>query len=119
MLKCPVCRREIKVRQGSFACPWCKEKLDWPEASRLEETAIVVLGTIVPFLVPYLLGARGLNVLLYGLVLFVPVCAAVAVAWGLLRGTLFPPKVRRHVAGWPDEGTILHITAPPEPPKES
>jgi uncharacterized protein YbaR (Trm112 family) len=117
MLKCPVCRRQIKVHHGTFACPWCNEKLDWPEASRLEESAVVVIAfLIVPLLVAYLLGGRGVNVLLYGLVLFLPLGSAVAVAMGLLRGTLFPRKLRRHVAGWPDEGTILHITDPPGPP---
>ncbi len=120
MPKCPVCRRQIKVHPGSFACPWCNEKLDWPEASRIEESGVVVVAfLIVPFVVAYLLGARGENVLIYGLLLMLPVGAAVAAAMGLLRGTFFPRKLRRHIEGWPDEGTILHITTPPAPPKDS
>ena len=36
--------------------------------------------------------------------------------WAVFRVLFFPPKLRRD-AGWGDEGTILHITSPPEPPE--
>ena len=122
MVTCPVCgwqMRKGELRRGSFSCPGCKEKLHWAEPCRLEVSATVVAIAVVPFLVPYLLGARGVNVLLYGLVLLLPLGSAVAVAMGVLRALLFPRKLQRHVAGWPDEGTILHITSPPDPRKES
>lgn len=122
MVTCPVCgwqMRKGELRRGSFSCPGCKEKLHWPEPSRLEESAIVVAFVVVPFLVPYLLGARGENVVFYGLVLLLPLGSAVAVAMGLLRALLFPRKLQRHAAGWLDEGTILHITSPPDPPNDS
>ena len=122
MVSCPVCgwqMRKGELRRGSFSCPGCKEKLHWAEPCRLEVSATVVAIAVVPFLVPYLLGARGGNVLLYGLVLLLPLGSAVAVAMGVLRALLFPRKLQRHAAGWPDEGTILHITSPPDPRKES
>jgi hypothetical protein len=35
-----------------------------------------------------------------------------------VRVKIFPSEVKRD-SGWPDDGTILHITSPPEPPKDS
>jgi hypothetical protein len=110
--------RKGELRRGSFACPGCKKKLRWPEPSRLEVSAIGVAAAFAPFLVAYLLGAGGVNVLLYGLLLLLPLAYAIGAALGILRVLLFPVKLQRD-AGWLDEGTILHITTPPDPPDES
>jgi hypothetical protein len=67
--------------------------------------------------IAYALGARAYALAL-GLLLAVPVGFAIAAVYALISGTFFPPKVRRHAAGWLDEGTIPHITNPPEPPKD-
>ncbi len=117
MLKCPVCARHIKVQQGSFVCPWCKAKLRWPETSLLEWVVLGIVLMWAPFLIAFRLWpveyAPWLGGLL-ALVLAIPISAL----WGFLRGTFFPSKVQRD-SGWADDGTILHITPPPDPTKES
>jgi len=117
MLKCPVCGRQITVRRGSFACPWCNAKLRLPGTSRLEWSAIGVVVIFVPFLIARWLVPPEYAPLFGGLLVLVLVVPISAVL-GYLRGTFSPPKVQRD-SGWPDDGTILHITSPPEPPKES
>jgi hypothetical protein len=120
MIKCPVCGRQLRkgeLRHGTFACPGCKEMLDLPGPSRLEMT-ILVLGTIIAStLVAYLLGARA-YALAFGFLLAPVFGVPIFAVLGFLRGALFPRQVRRHVPGWPDEGTILHITAPPDRPEK-
>ena len=119
MPSCPACGRQIRkgdLHYGSLACPWCKEKLRWPRASRLELSILGVVAIFVPFLVADWLGPRDYAPLLGG-VLVLLLAAPIGAAWGLLRALLFPRKLQRD-AGWFDEGTILHITSPPEPPKE-
>ena len=116
MLKCPVCARHIKVQQGSFVCPWCKAKLRWGKAGVLEWSIVGVILMWVPFLIAFWLFpveyAPWLGGLLVGL-LVVPLSAIL----GFLRGTFFPSKVQRD-SDWGDGGAVLHITPPPEPPKE-
>lgn len=110
--------RRGELRMGTFACPGCKALLDLPEFGRLEVIALAFVSIFVSILVGYLLGVRAYFLTL-GFLLAVPVAYAIAAVYGLLWAIFFPPKVRRHVIGWADEGTIPHITSPPEPPKES
>jgi hypothetical protein len=50
------------------------------------------------------------------LVVFVPeIPVTVVFIW--VRVRFFPSEVKRD-SGWPDDGTIPHITPPPEPPKD-
>ena len=120
MLKCPVCGWQLRkgeFRMGTFACPRCKTLLDLPEFGTREAIPITFVAIIASVLIAYTLGA-GTYVLAIGLLLAIPLAFAIFAVYAFIWGTFFPPKVRRHVVGRPDEGTIPHITNPPEPPKE-
>ena len=120
MVKCPVCgwqMRKGELHRGSFACPGCKAKLRLPDPSRLEYSIIGAVGIIVPFLLANLLRPRKYAPLFVAVL--IPLLAVpIGAAWGLVRALFFPRKLQRD-SGWFDEGTILHITAPPKPPKDS
>ena len=116
---CPACGRQMRISElhhGSLACPWCKEKLRLPTLSRLELSilggATIIVTVIISFWLPHEQYAP-----LYVIPLFPLVGAGIFAAWGIFRGFFFPCKLQRD-HGWPDDGTILHITSPPEPPKE-
>lgn len=117
MLRCPSCRRQIKVHWGTFPCPWCREKLRWDLGLCLVECSLLgVLLIFVPFLIAFWVwpgeNAPWLGGLL-ALILEVPIIAVFI----FVRIAFFPSEVQRD-SGWPDDGTILHITSPPQPPKE-
>ena len=109
--------RRGELRLGTFACPGCKALLDLPEFGSREVIVIAFVAIAASILVAYLL-AGGAYAPAVGLLLAGPVTIAIAAICGFVWGTFFPSKVRRHVIRWPDEGTILHITSPPDPPKE-
>ena len=118
--KCPACGRQVRrgdLHRGSLACPWCKEKLYWPGPRRLELSVVGAFTIIAAFLISYRLRPQEYAPLYVGML--IPILSVgFGAAWGLVRGFLFPRKLKRD-AGWPDEGTILPITTPPEPPRES
>jgi hypothetical protein len=120
MFKCPVCGgrvRRLDLRRQSFSCPWCKEKLCWSDGfSRLEFSifgAVLVFG---PFVIAAWLWP-GENAPWLGGVLCLVLAFPFSFLYGVLRFIFYPPRLRRD-SGWPDEGTILHITGPPGPPNE-
>ena len=116
MLKCPCCGRQIKVLRGTFPCQWCGEKLHWDLGLSLLECSLLgVMLLFVPFLIafwawpvedaPWL---GGLLCLLFA--------APIGAVFIFVKVAFFPSEVKRD-SGWPDDGTIPHITSPPEPPK--
>jgi hypothetical protein len=118
MLKCPCCKRQIKVIWGTFPCPWCGEKLHWDLGLTLLECSILgVLIFVVPSVIAFWLWpvdyAPWLAPLLVLLLDF-----PISFVFIFVRLRFFPSEVKRD-SGWPDDGMILHITNPPEPPKES
>jgi len=119
MPDCPACGRQVRrgdSHYGSLACPWCKEKLRLPRASRLELSIVGGATTIAAILVSHRLPHQKYAPLYVGVL--IPILSVViGAAWGLFRGLFFPRKLQRD-SGWFDEGTILHITAPPEPPNK-
>jgi hypothetical protein len=119
--KCPVCAYKMRngdIHRGPFPCPGCNQKLQGLEPSRLEESVFVVAGIIISFVIAYKFGPHNAYVVLIGLVLAPVLAIPMGAAYGILRILFFPLKIYKD-DGWPDEGTILHITSPPEPPKGS
>jgi hypothetical protein len=118
MLRCPSCRRQIKVHWGTFPCQWCREKLHWDLGLAVVECSLLgVLLFVVPFLIALRLEPGEDAPLLAGLlalILEVPILTVFI----FVRVTFFPSELQRD-SGWPDDGMILHITSPPQPPKES
>jgi hypothetical protein len=117
MLNCPVCGFQMRkgdLHRGSFPCPGCNARLRWPESSRLELLAVSVAAVIVAFVVAYRLGPLEYAPLI-GAVLVPVLGIPIGVAYGILRVLLFSLKLQRD-SRWPDEGTVLHITGPPDPP---
>jgi hypothetical protein len=116
MLRCPVCRREIRVISGTFPCEWCGEKLSWELGLTYPECCL--LGFLI-FFIPY-----GIAVLKWPskpwlwllIVLLLDIPLTVLFIW--VRIWFFPSEVKRY-SGWADDGTIPHITTPPEPPKDA
>ncbi len=120
MVTCPVCGSELRredLRRSNISCPRCGERLRWPEFGGYLFAAGVVLSPVLAFLMPYVLGARGNNLLLWGIILLLPISAALGGALGLLRGLLFQTRLERHLGT--NDGRILHITDPPESPNKS
>jgi hypothetical protein len=118
MPSCPACGHQVRpsdLPRGSFPCPWCKEKLRLPGTSRVELSIIAGATLIVSFDVLSRLGPRPFTLFL--LVVGAPILqVGFRLTWAIFRILFFPQKLRRD-AGWGDEGTILHITSPPEPPE--
>ena len=118
MLKSPSCRRQIKVLWGTFLCRWCGEKLHWDLGLFLVECSLLgVIALFVPCLIAWwvLPGEDAPRLAgLLALLLEVPICAVFI----FVRVAFFPSPVKKD-SGWPDDGTILHITSPPQPPKDS
>jgi hypothetical protein len=114
MVTCPVCGRQMRkgdLRLESFACPKCKTKLRLEES---HETGLLVVGSVLlALLVTYLAGAQGYAFLLCAYVLSFVICGAA----GAVRGFLFPRRLQRDISADGDGG-ILHLTGPPDPPKD-
>lgn len=118
MLRCPACGRQIRVICGTFPCLWCGEKLRWD--SGFTVAACVLLGImlfLVPNLIAFWMWPADKACWLGPLLVFV-LCVPITLVFGFIRGAFFPSPVKKD-SGWQDDGTILHITSPPEPPKES
>jgi hypothetical protein len=115
MLRCPACKRELKVIRGTFPCPWCGVKLQWDWGITFPECCL--LGFLT-FFIPY-----GMAVMTWPekpwfgplIVWALEIPMTVVFIW--VRVRFFPSEVKRD-SGWPDDGGIPHITPPPEPPKD-
>lgn len=117
MLKCPVCQRRMVVNTRYLSCPWCGAKLRFPRPTRIEYGLVGVISIFASVaLASYLVS--GITVLFVVAAICLPLTASIAWVAGIILGTLFPRKLRRD-EGWPDEGTMLHITPPPDPPEDS
>jgi hypothetical protein len=82
MLSCPVCHSEIEkgaIRRGGFRCPACKERIRLRKAGTVEIAAIILLG----FLVAYLVGVRGIELVFGGVILSFVVGTAYGFGLGL------------------------------------
>ena len=118
MARCPVCGWEMQkgdIQRGGFACPGCKHRLRIPSPSGHEIVAGVVGGCVLAVLTPYLMGARGNALLGWVIALLLPAGVAFGAAIGIIHGLLFP---RVEVDPGAGDGTILHLTGPPDPPKK-
>ena len=114
MVTCPVCgwkMRRDDIRRGGFACPGCKERLRVKESR--EGSLVMVVSGVVGILIPYLAGAQGYVFLWEAVIAFLVIFFGTAV----LRGLLFLAKLERDPGA--DDGTILHVTGPPDSSNKS
>src|SRR3989442_1028200 len=108
MITCPVCGWKFgrgDIRPGTFLCPRCKNRLRLQKGRGL--TPAIVVSGLLAFLIPYAAGVQGYRFLvdaavIYFLVLF---------GFAFLHGLLFPSL---EVDPELDDGTILHLTGPPD-----
>lgn len=100
------------MRRQKFPCPWCGVKLR--RDFRLTFLDCFLLG-ILGFFVPYGIAVDTWPTKPW-LWLFVVVIVAIpiTIVFVGVRVVFFPPELKRD-SGWVDDGTILHITTPPEP----
>jgi hypothetical protein len=118
--KCPACgygMRNREIHRGPFPCPGCNQKLQGLEPSRFEQSVFVVAGIIISLVIAYEFGPHNEYAVLVGLILAPVLAIPMGAAYGTLRILFFPLKVYKE-DGWPDEGTILHITPPPGRPEK-
>ena len=110
MLKCPVCGWEMQtgdIRRGAFACPGCNERLRMQGPAT---TGLAMIGSAaVAIIIPYLTGAQGYDFVLEAVIVYFLVLSGAAA----LGGSLFA-KLERDPGA--DDGTILHLKGPPDPP---
>lgn len=102
MLTCPVCQSEIprkEARVGGFRCPACGVRLRARGVTPAQQAASALLG----FLLPYLLGARDLALLVWGVVLYFVILSV----WGVANGWLSPILER-------DAAEQTYIILPPD-----
>lgn len=107
MVTCPVCGRRIQRREivpPEFRCRGCHEKL----RIKFPRPWLVWLASLLlAFLVPYLAGARGNDLLWDGIILFWPFY----LGYAGLRGFLFP-RLARDSRERADE--FPHVVGPPD-----
>jgi len=114
MVTCPICDWKMRrgdIRRGRFACPGCKERLRVQES---REGGLMMVGSgLMAILIPYLAGAQGYDFLWEAIIVFLVVFFGTAV----LRGLLFLAKLERDPGA--EDGTILHLTGPPDSSNKS
>jgi hypothetical protein len=97
---------------------WCGEKLRWDLGFSLLECALLgILIMWLPFVIAFWVWPTDYAPWLGGLLVLI-LEIPITVVFVLIRVVFFPSPVKKD-SGWPDDGTILHITNPPEPPRKS
>jgi len=91
-MRCPVCGMPIEVRQTHypyFVCPGCKSALCVPTVYRIKG---LLLGEVTAFCICYLLGLRGMALILAVFLLGIIVAGTVT----FVGMVIVPPKIERY-----------------------